>query len=115
MPAGQDAEPINFLYKFPSAGDYAVQVRLEHDALDLDNVRSAVVSVKDSVPVMLVNGKPDPELYSQATEWVRDALNPFPTGQVPFGLPCRPKVVSIADFRRRRPGRFVSLRLRLSV
>lgn len=96
--AGQDAEPLTFVYRFPAPGEYAVQVRAEHDALDLDNVRTAVVTVKDSVPVMLVNGKPSSDLYGQATEWLRDALNPFPTGQVPFGLPCRPKVVSIADF-----------------
>jgi hypothetical protein len=97
-PAGQTAEPVLFEYKFPSPGDYVVQVRLDHDALELDDTRTVVVSVKDTVPVMLVNGKPDPDLYSQATEWLSDALNPFPVGVVPRNIPARPRVLSLSDF-----------------
>src|SRR5207248_5467249 len=48
----------------------------------------------DAVPVMHVNGKPAPELYEQATEWLRDALNPYRQGLVPRSVPARPKVVS---------------------
>jgi SAM-dependent methyltransferase len=95
---------VSFPYKFTSVGDYVVQVRLEGDALDLDDVRSAVVSVKSSVPVMLVNGKlvegrPAGKLADDATEWLRIALNPFdtPAGGA-GGLPARPKVVSENEF-----------------
>jgi hypothetical protein len=97
-PAGQPAEPVHFEYRFPAKGDYVVQVRLERDALPLDDVRSAVVSVKDTVPVMLVNGRPEPDPYSTATEWLKDALNPFPDDATPLSVPARPKVVSVSDF-----------------
>jgi hypothetical protein len=89
---------VTFPHRFRTPGDYAVQVRLDHDALDLDDTRTVVVTVKDNVPVMLVNGKPAVELYDQATEWLKDALNPFQTGLVPRDVAARPKVVSEAQF-----------------
>jgi hypothetical protein len=89
---------VNFSYKFSTPGDYALQVRLENDALDLDDSRSAIVTVKESVPVMLVNGKPAVELYDRATEWLYDALNPFHAGPAPRNVPARPKVVTESQF-----------------
>lgn len=98
VPPGKTGVAVSFSYKFPNPGDYVVQVRLENDVLELDDVRSFVVAVKDQVPVMLVNGKPAVELYDRATEWLRDALNPFQGGPVPRNLPARPRVVSDAQF-----------------
>jgi hypothetical protein len=95
--AGQSAT-ITFAQRFTAPGEYAIQVRLEGDALDLDDSRYAVVSVKDSVPVMLVNGKPAVELFDRATEWLRDALNPYETGAVPGNVAARPKVLSESQF-----------------
>jgi hypothetical protein len=89
---------ITFPYRFRTPGEYAVQVRLENDALDLDDTRTVILTVKDNVPVMLVNGKPAMELYDQATEWLKDALNPFSGGLVPRDVPARPRVVSEAQF-----------------
>ena len=79
-------------------GDYAVRVRLDNDALDLDDTRTVIIRVKDHVPVMLVNGKPAAELYDQATEWLKDALNPFQAGLIPRNIAARPRVVSEAQF-----------------
>jgi hypothetical protein len=89
---------LTFPHKFTTPGDYGVQVRLEGDALDLDDTRSAIVSVKDTVPVMLVNGKPAVEFYDRATEWLKDALNPFSRGLVPRQVAARPRVVSESQF-----------------
>src|SRR5262249_48656381 len=89
---------VTFPYRFRLPGDYLVQVRLEKDALDLDDTRAVMVTAKDNVPVMLVNGKPAVELYDQATEWLKDALNPFQTGLVPRDIPARPRIVSEAQF-----------------
>jgi hypothetical protein len=94
---------VSFPHRFTAPGDYAVQVRLEHDhpeddALSLDDVRSAVVTVKDTLPVMLVNGKPAGEPYERATEWLKDALNPFPADQTPRHIAARPRVLSEAQF-----------------
>ncbi len=99
----QDLEPgeniVNFTYKFPAPGEYAVQVRIDSDALDLDDARSAVLTVRDSVPVMLVNGKQATELYDRGTEWLNDALNPFQSGGLtPRNIPARPKVVAESTF-----------------
>ena len=89
---------VSFAHKFSTPGDYIVQVRLEPDALELDDVRSAVISVRKEVPVLLVNGKPDKQLYKQATEYLFDALNPYQGGLVPGDVPARPKKVLASQF-----------------
>lgn len=89
---------VGFSYKFAAPGDYAVQVRLDADALEPDDSRTVLVTVKDDVPVMLVNGKPAPDLYERATEWLSDALNPFQGSLSPRNVPARPRTVSEAQF-----------------
>src|SRR5262249_36618173 len=98
VPPARTGVPVTFAYTFNTPGDYVLQVRLEGDALEPDDVRSAVVSVKDSVAVLLVNGKPATELYDRATEWLRDALNPYQSGPVPRNNPARPKVIPESQF-----------------
>ncbi len=90
--------PVAFKYKFPAPGDYVLQVQVQHDGLELDDLRSAVVTVKNTIPVMLVNGKPATELYDRATEWLRTALNPFDEGPVPASVAARPRVLSESQF-----------------
>jgi hypothetical protein len=90
---------FTFPYKFTSPGDYVLQVRIDNDALELDDVRSAVVTVKNSVPVMLVDGKSTaPESLDRAAEWLRLALNPFDNAAPPGFVPFRPKVVTESQF-----------------
>jgi hypothetical protein len=90
---------VSFSYRFPVPGDFAIGVRAEGDVLDLDDARWAILTVQESVPVILVNGKPAVELYDRATEWARDALNPFPSGlPVPRNVPARPRVLTVAQF-----------------
>ncbi len=84
--------------KFPEPGVYAVQARLEGDDLDPDDARTVIVTVRDTVPVLLVNGKPATDRYDQATEYLRLALNPFPAAATPKWVPLRPKVVTPAQF-----------------
>ena len=48
---------VTFPYRFTAPGDYLLQVRIDNDVLELDDTRSAVVTVKNSVPIMLVDGK----------------------------------------------------------
>jgi hypothetical protein len=90
---------IEFAYRFPAAGNYVVQVKLENDALELDNTRSMVLTVKDTIPVLLVNGKGAPDRFERATEYLRLALNPFRPGTEPKFAPLRPKVVTVAQFQ----------------
>src|SRR5581483_3545714 len=53
-----EAAPVTFTYKFPAPGDYVLEVRTAQDDLVEDDIRNAVVTVKNTVPVLLVNGKP---------------------------------------------------------
>lgn len=97
VPPGRNGVTVTFKHTFTTPGDYVVQVRLENDALELDDSRSLVVTVKDTVPVLLVNGKPAPEPLDQATHFLRAALNPY-RGLTPRNVPVRPKVVTEAQF-----------------
>jgi hypothetical protein len=98
VPPGRGGLTITFPVLFTSPGEFAVQVRIEHDELEVDDARSLVVTVKDTVPVMLVNGKPAPKVYDTATEYLFDALNPFDKAQTPRNVPPRPKIVTESQF-----------------
>ncbi len=90
--------PVSLSYRFDTPGDWVVQMSIEGDALDLDDSRSMVLRVRDSVPVLLVNGKPAADPYDQATEYLYDALNPYQDRQPPADAPLRPKKLSATDF-----------------
>src|SRR5262245_37361989 len=92
------ATTVSFSHEFRTPGDYVVQVRVEPDALEVDDTRSFVVSVRKDVPVMLVNGKPAVEAFDRGTEWLRLALNPFEGVSVPGIVPARPKGLSVKEF-----------------
>jgi hypothetical protein len=90
---------VSFAHKFTTAGTYALQVRVEPDDLELDDARTAIVTVKDTIPVLLVNGKAAvADRFDKATGYLRLALNPYPKGQAPRTAPLRPRVVSPTQF-----------------
>jgi hypothetical protein len=93
-----EAAPVTFTYKFPAPGDYILEVQAANDDLALDDVRRAVVTVKNTVPVLLVNGKPAIEAFDRASEWLRVALNPYDEGTAPPTVAARPKVISLSQF-----------------
>jgi hypothetical protein len=87
--------PVPFVYRFPAPGDYLIQVQVGHDALELDDTRSAVVRVRNDVPVLLVDGKPASELFDRAAQWLRVALNPFDEGErTPASIAARPRTIN---------------------
>jgi hypothetical protein len=97
IPAGATV-PVTFPYQFRTAGEYVLQVRLEPDSLELDDARSIVVTVRDTVPILLVNGRPAAENEDQATYHLNVALNPFPGATRSPLTPFRPKILSEAQF-----------------
>src|SRR5262245_6873860 len=104
-----DVEPgaevaVTFPLSFTRAGEYVAQVRIEGDALDLDNSRSLVVAVKESIPVLLVNGKSEAERDDQATHHLAAALNPMPENTRNPVSPFRPRVITEAQFADRVSG-----------
>jgi hypothetical protein len=97
LPAG-GAASVTFPYELRTAGDHVFQVRAEADALEADDVRSLTVTVKDTWPVLVVNGKPAAERYDQAASWLADALFPFPESFRHPAYPARPRVIDTAQF-----------------
>jgi hypothetical protein len=90
---------VSFGHKFTTPGTYALQVRIEPDDLEVDDARTGIVTVKDTIPVLLVNGKSAvTDRFDKATEYLRLALNPFAKGQSPRTAPLRPRVVSTTQF-----------------
>jgi len=98
VPAGQVGVTVAFSHKFALPGDYAVQVRLEPDHLEPDDARTLIVTVKDTLPVMLVNGKPAVEEYDRATGYLRDALQPSENRAGLLESPVRAKVLTESQF-----------------
>jgi hypothetical protein len=100
---GENA-PVPFGYKFTAPGVYAVQMRLlgddagkSADDLPPDNARTIIVTVRDKVPIMVVNGKPAADRFDQGAEYLRLSLNPFGNAAPPW-VPLRPKVATVAQF-----------------
>ena len=89
---------VNFTHKFTAAGTYAVRVSIDEDDLRLDDSRTVVVTVKDYVPVLVVNGKSALDRFDRATTYLTMSLNPFPKERTPAFVVLRPRVVSPAQF-----------------
>ncbi len=99
VPLKTGPNAFTFPYKFTTPGDYVLQVRVEGDALDLDDVRSAVLTVKNSVPVMVVDGKPgEKDAFDRGAEWLRLALNPFDSAPATALVPFRVKLLTETQF-----------------
>ncbi len=97
LSAGENKSLV-FPHHFKEPGTYVIQVRIESDALPADDLRSMIVTVKKTIPVLLVNGKASPDRFDQATQFLQFALDPFPKGTEPKSRPVRPTVVSAAEF-----------------
>lgn len=95
---GAAGEVVSFTFKLATAGEYAIQVRTTADAMEPDDARTLIVTAKDSVPVVLVNGKPAVKPQEKGTGFLEDALNPFETGPAPRNVAPRCKVLTESQF-----------------
>jgi hypothetical protein len=66
----------NFTYTFQSGGEHQLEVRLDGDSLAADDRRWLSLPVRESLNVLLVNGKPAGRPSQQATYYVEQALSP---------------------------------------
>src|SRR5205823_5041318 len=96
--AASGSAAVTFPLLFPSAGEFLIQARLRPDSLEADDVRSMIVSVRDALPVLLVNGRPGVERRAQAASWLSDALNPFTDDVRRPIYPARPTTIDLAQF-----------------
>ncbi|HVS36477.1 MAG TPA: VWA domain-containing protein, partial [Gemmataceae bacterium] len=92
--------PVTLRCRFPKAGDYVAQVEVKPDGLEADDSRRVVVSVKEKVRVLLVDGKNAARASDGAAELVRLALNPFPdeASAVENNVVARTKVIDDKAF-----------------
>lgn len=70
---GEEAE-ISFTHAWDIAGEQRVTARLLTDQLEIDNVRYQVVTVRDSVRVLLVEGVPAGTPREQSSYYLQTAL-----------------------------------------
>ncbi len=85
-------------FKFATPGTYAVQVKIADDTLNEDNTRTIVITVRETIPILIVNGKTSADRFERASEYLKLSLNPFPAGAEPKWAPLRPKVVTPSQF-----------------
>lgn len=77
---------VGFSHVFPAGGEHRVEVRLQKDALPLDDQRWLAVPVKDHLRVLCVNGRTDPVPAGKATDFLELALSPAGPRPLP-GVP----------------------------
>jgi len=73
---------VLFTHAFDTAGSHVVEVTAEADTLKADNSMLASMPVRDKVPLLLVNGDPNPEPLKGETDFAEIALQPFSSAKV---------------------------------
>jgi hypothetical protein len=67
---------LSFSYRFDSAGDHALEVRLDPDRLELDDHRWLAVPVKEAISVLCIDGRPSGKPFAGAAGYLASALSP---------------------------------------
>lgn len=100
IPAGQRISvtfALEGAARFRESGLHLLQAKLvEADELPADDVRTLAVEVRESLPTVLVNGKPASDPFRRASEYLQEALDP--AGRRLPGNPARPKTLSLTEF-----------------
>ncbi len=78
--AGEQKQVL-FTHTFDTPGSHVVEVVTDADPLKADNSYAASIPVWDHVPVLVVNGDPNPEPLRGETDYLQIALQPFRQGQ----------------------------------
>ncbi len=89
-----DTRKISFRHRFTEPGTYVVQVRVDEDELPVDDSRSVVLTVRKTIPAMLVNGKPSVDRFETATTLLSLALRPPGSTHAPI----QPEGFSVSKF-----------------
>jgi hypothetical protein len=71
---GKQSIDMTFLHNWQSAGPKKVVVKMVNDRLEADNQRFQVVTVRDAISVLLVEGQPASSPREQSSHYLRTAL-----------------------------------------
>jgi hypothetical protein len=104
LPVGEDV-PVIFNYQFATAGDHVVELRMEEDQLPLDDRRTLVVPVRESLNVLLVDGHYKSEPFQAETDYLAQALSPSEGSPGQPGM-IRTEVVTESELAHRDLGNF---------
>lgn len=70
-----------FSHSFTEAGSHVVEVSIDADPITADNSFWASLTVRDRIPVLLVNGAPSTEPLQGETDFLEMALHPLKEGK----------------------------------
>ena len=73
---------VLFSHSFDTPGSHVIEIVADADPLKADNSYIATIPVRDRVPVLLVNGDPNPDPLKGETDYAEIALQPFGAGKV---------------------------------
>ncbi|MCE9530923.1 MAG: VWA domain-containing protein, partial [Planctomycetes bacterium] len=94
--------PLENQNRFRTVGDHILQATIktspDQDALSIDNTRSLAVKIRDTIPVLIVNGTQAVDARESPGEWVRQALRPDSTDTRKSESPIVPTLVTPAQF-----------------
>jgi hypothetical protein len=85
---------VLFTHAFETPGSHVVEVTADGDALKADNSYFASIPVRDKLPVLLVNGDPNPEPLKGETDFAEIALQPYAAGRVELADLIKPRVIN---------------------
>jgi len=75
LPAG-GAVSLEFIHRFETPGDHAVEICAAGDALEVDNHRYLAVGVRQEIRVLCIDGRPSGERFRGAADYLAEALSP---------------------------------------
>jgi hypothetical protein len=73
---------VLFTHAFDTPGSHVVEITADADTLKADNTYLASIPVRDKLPVLLVNGDPNPEALKGETDFAEIALQPYSAARV---------------------------------
>lgn len=90
---------VLFTHAFDAPGSHTIEVFADADALKADNSYLASIPVRDKVPVLLVDGDPNPEPLKGETDFAEIALQPYGAARVELADLIRTKVIKLEEFK----------------
>ena len=90
---------VRFRHSFDTPGSHVIEVATDADSLKADNIFRASIPVWDKVPVLVINGAPDPEPLKGETDFLQIALQPYREGGEPDLVDLlETRIINVADF-----------------
>ncbi|GAB6165524.1 hypothetical protein JCM19992_15240 [Thermostilla marina] len=74
-PSRDGVATVSLVTRIGSSGDHVVELRIDEDALPVDDRRRIVVPVREAVRALCVDGRPSPRMFGGASDYLVLALS----------------------------------------